>query len=226
MYQVIVPLLTFVISFGFAIVVIINFYKKRKKQDLFWALGLLAFSLGALSEATVWFFGFNIVIFKIWYLCGAILTAAFLGQGSLYLVIKNRIIDALSIVLVIASVLAGFRVFLAQIDLSLLTYPILSGNAIVSSWVRGFTPFFNVYGTLGLLGVAIYTLIKFIRSRKDLRLAIGSILIAIGAIIPATGGSLNRAGMPLYSYYFELLGVLFILAGYLTQKSVSVSKRL
>jgi len=91
----------------------------------------------------------------------------------------------------------------------------LSGHAIVTGGVRILTPFFNLYGTIALVGGALWSAFVFFRKRILLHRTLGNVLIAAGAILPAFGGTFSRMGVPNALYIGELLGVIFIFLGYL-----------
>ena len=124
------------------------------------------------------------------------------------------------IVLAIASIYSLIRVFAAELDPAALTQSAhtgseLSGHAIVSPGVRVLTPFFNLYGTVALVGGALWSAVVFWRKRILLHRTLGNVLIAAGAILPAFGGTFSRMGLPNALYIGELLGVILIFLGYL-----------
>jgi len=119
------------------------------------------------------------------------------------------------IVLALGSIYAAVRVFTAQLDPSLMTGSELSGHAIVTSGVRLLTPFFNSYGTLTLVGGAIYSAYIFWRKRVLLHRTIGNVLIAAGAMMPAIGGGFSRFGISGILYVLELLGAVLMFIGFL-----------
>ena len=90
----------------------------------------------------------------------------------------------------------------------------MSGHAIVTPGVRSLTPFFNLYGTITLVGGAAYSAWIFWRKRVLLHRAIGNVLIAVGAILPAFGGAFSRLGIGGALYLSELLGALLLLVGF------------
>jgi hypothetical protein len=100
----------------------------------------------------------------------------------------------------------------------------LSGHAIVTSGVRLLTPFFNLYGTVTLVGGAIYSAWIFWRKRILLHRAIGNVLIAAGALLPAFGGSFSRMGIPGALYISELLGAILLFLGFLRATSPIAEK--
>ena len=154
-----------------------------------------------------------------WYLFGAILVAAWMGQGTVYLLAKQRTAHVLMGLLLIGSLYGIFKVFSAELDPSLLTTSThtgseLSGHAIVTSGVRSLTPIFNLYGVITLVGGAVYSAWIFFRKRVLLHRTIGNILIAIGAILPGFGGAFSRFGIPGALYIGELLGAILLFAGF------------
>jgi hypothetical protein len=123
-------------------------------------------------------------------------------------------------VLALGSVYAVFRVFAAQVDPALMTTSLhtgseLSGHAIVTPGVRTLTPFFNLYGTVTLVGGAAYSAWIFWRKRVLLHRTIGNILIAVGAMLPAFGGTFSRMGLPNALYLGELFGAVLMFAGFI-----------
>jgi hypothetical protein len=81
--------------------------------------------------------------------------------------------------------------------------------------VRVLTPFFNLYGTVTLVGGAAWSAWLFWRKRILLHRTIGNILIAVGAILPAFGGTFSRMGVPSALYIGELLGSVLMFAGFI-----------
>ena len=160
------------------------------------------------------------MVFRLWYLFGAILVAAWLGQGTVYLLAKRRLANILLVLLALGSLYATIRVFTAEIDPSLLTTSVhtgseLSGHAIVTPGIRTLTPIFNLYGTVTLVGGALYSAWIFWRKRVLLHRTIGNILIAAGALAPAFGGTFSRFGFSGALYWGELLGVFLMFIGFI-----------
>ena len=148
------------------------------------------------------------------------LVAAWLGQGTVFLLAKANWARALMAILLVGSLYAAFKVFTAQLDPSLMigaghTGSELSGHAITSGGVRILTPFFNLYGTLTLVGGAAYSAYIFWRKRVLLHRTIGNILIAVGALMPAFGGLFSRLSIPGALYVGEFLGVVLLFVGFI-----------
>jgi hypothetical protein len=185
-----------------------------------WGIGMVFYGIGGFCEAYYGIVGWNAFVFRLWYLFGAILVAAWLGQGTIYLLIKTKWANWLMVLLAIGSLYGLIRVFTAELDPNLMTESVhtgseLSGHAIITSGVRSLTPFFNLYGTVALVGGAVYSAWIFWRKRILLNRTIGNVLIAIGAMLPAFGGTFSRMGIPFALYIGELLGAILMFWGFI-----------
>lgn len=214
----VIPLASSIISVVFAVTVLDQFFARRKPYQLIWAIGLFMYFISTGSEFWVETWGLNETIYRLWYLFGAIFVAAYLGMGTLYLLVPRRIAHIIMAILLVASFYAVFRVFTASLDLSTLQY--LSGRAMPQG-VRLMTPFFNTFGTVALVGGAIYSAWVFWRRRFMPHRVISNTLIAVGAILPAVGGTHMRLGGSLTTFYLlELVGIIIIFIGFLRSREV------
>ena len=215
------PLLSSVITYVFAALVLHRWWAIRRRPHLLlWGIGLLMYATGGLMEALYGLFGWHPLVFRIWYLFGAVLVAAWLGQGTVYLLIRKRVAGVrvahiLMAALVLGSVYAAVRVFSAQLDPSRMLAGELSGHAIITPGVRVLTPFFNIYGVVMLVGGALYSAWIFWRKRIMFNRTVGNILIAAGALAPAFGGAFQRFGIPLALYLGEFVGAVLMFMGFL-----------
>ena len=158
----ILPFLSALISFIFAYFVLSRYAKRKGAHLLLWGIGMIFYGIGGFCEGYYGFFGWSDLVFRLWYLFGAILVAAWLGQGTVYLLAKKPWPQITLAILILGSVYGAFRVFTAVVDPALMTSSLhtgseLSGHAIVTDGVRGLTPLFNIYGTLTLVGGAIWS---------------------------------------------------------------------
>jgi hypothetical protein len=87
------------------------------------------------------------------------------------------------------------------------------------------TVLLNIYGTLALVGGAIYSAFLFWRKRVLVQRMLGNILIAAGAMMPAVGGSFVRAGLPDSLYLSEFLGVVIMYGGFMLAISTRPAER-
>ncbi len=222
------PILTTIITFVFAIAVFNRFKDRHGAHLLLWGIGLVLYGIGAITEV-VMLFTFNAVALRLWYLSGAMLTAAWLGEGTINLLVRRRgIAPTLNVILIVVSLLAVALVFLAPITPAAANYntaqPITSQYEDIltrSGFVVLLTILLNTYGTFTLVGGAIYSAYIFWRKRVLFNRMIGNILIAAGAILPALGGSFIKIGLPDFLYVSEFLGAVLMYVGFL-QATVAV----
>lgn len=220
MFNVWIPFTSAVISLIFAFFVFKRYRVRRGAHLFLWGLGMLFYAVGGFCEGYYGLWGWNDVAFRLWYLFGAILVAAWLGQGTVYLLARPRWAHFTLLLLVAGSFYAAWRVMTAQLDPALMTTSLhtgseLSGHAIITPGVRGLTPLFNLYGTVTLVGGALWSVWIFWRKRVLLNRVIGNILIAVGAIAPAFGGLFSRLGVPSALYLGELFGTILLFIGFL-----------
>ena len=217
----VVPLLASIVSLILAITVLDQYFARRKPYQLIWAIGLFMFFLSMGSAFWIEAWGLNKTAYLLWYLFGAILVAAYLGMGTLYLLARRRTAHIVMTILLIVSFYAVFRVFTATIDLSAISASGLSGEAMPSE-VRLLTPFLNIFGTVALVGGAIYSSWVFWRRQAMPHRVVSSILIAVGAMLPAMGGTLSRFDISSTTAHaiLILLGVIIIFIGFLRGREV------
>jgi hypothetical protein len=214
------PFISSLISFVFAFFIFKRYAVKRRAHLMLWGIGMIFYGIGGFCEGYYGAFGWNPIIYRLWYLFGAILVAAWLGQGTVYLLANRKWANVLMVVLLLGSLYGTYKVFSAQLDPNLLTTSVhtgseLSGHAIITEGVRSLTPIFNLYGTVFLVGGAVYSSWIFFRKRVLLHRTIGNILIAVGAIAPAFGGAFSRMGIPAALYIGELIGALLMFIGFI-----------
>ena len=216
-----ISLATALTGFILAIQVGSQYLQRRKPHQLLWAVALLMFATGAACQCYGEWLAWTPLTYRLWYLTGAMLTAAYLGQGTAYLQYKQKTANILMYILLAASLAGAVAVFIAPIDLHAgINGSTATGKGMPSA-IRLMTPFFNIYGTLLLAGGAVKSSWYFLWSGGSLSRAVGTGLVAVGAIVVATGGTLTRLNVPGSLYITELIGLLFIFAGfYLSNRPV------
>jgi hypothetical protein len=215
-----VPLASAIISFVFAIIVLDQYFARRKPYQLIWSIGLLMYAVSTGCEFWAEARGLTSLTYQVWYLFGAIFSAAYLGMGTLYLLVRRRVVHYILAVMIVLSIYAAVRIFSSSVDIG--NAQTLAGiSKVMPSDVRILTPIFNVFGTIALVGGALYSAWIFWRKRILPNRMIGNILIAIGALLPVVSGTGTKvAGSFQLSYLFELLGIIIIFIGFLRTREV------
>lgn len=219
-----IPYLSTLVTFVFTIAVYNRYRQRGGSHLLLWALGLLFYGLGTLSEVILTM-TFNAFVLKIWYLTGAMLTAAWLGMGTFHLLIrKGRAAQITTWILGTVSLLA-FALVMASPILSAsynVTLPASEQYKDILSR-EGLTIFLtillNIYGTITLVGGAIYSAFLFWRKKVLASRMFGNILIAAGALSPAMGGTLLKAGYADMLYISEFIGAILMFIGFVMPTS-------
>jgi len=88
--NVVLPFLSTVLSFAFAVLVADQWLRRRQPYQLVWTLGLVWYGIGAGTELLGGVFGWNELLYRAWYLFGAFGVAAYLGLGTVFLLNRTR----------------------------------------------------------------------------------------------------------------------------------------
>jgi hypothetical protein len=181
-------------------------WRERRAPHLaVWSASLLAFA--AASGALAWgaVYGWSSPAFRVYYLCGGMLTAALLGAGSLLLAGRTW---AIPVVLVYAGLAAGIA----------LSEPLLepvAGTAIPdASEHLDFLParlvavLGNSLGTLAVVGVALVS-----ARRRPL----GNSLVLAGVLVAAGGSALFGLGVA-QSALSLALAVVLLYGGFVARR--------
>lgn len=198
-----VGLATTVVSAVLAYLVLRRFARKGKGTHLLlWGVGLVLWAVAGLCEVVL-AFGWNDPAFRLWYWTGALVIPPVLGQGTLHLLVRRKevlIVTDIAIgVLIVASLIWAFSIpldataFRPGDDVGVFLTESYRNILPQSSVRRVLAPVMNGYGTLLLVGGAIYSALLFLRKQIMPNRVLGNVFIAIGGIIPAFGGSLVKA---------------------------------
>lgn len=215
------PALSTLVSFTFAGIVLARYFRKGGIYLAMWGIGLIFYGLGTLSELVL-SLAFSPMMLKTWYLSGAMLTAAWLGQGTFYLLIRRtRLVHIFTLGLLAVSLLCIALITFSPLTSaagSYLTAQPVSAQyrdiLVRSGLVTALTIVLNIYGTILLVGGALYSAYLFWRKQILLNRVIGNLFIAAGALSPALAGSFIKAGLVDMLYVSELVGVVLMLVGF------------
>jgi hypothetical protein len=100
--NVVLPLASSVLSFAFFILLIDQWRARRRAYQLIWAIGMLWYAISAGTEFLGGAFGWNEVLYRSWYLIGAVWVAGWLGLGTAFLLARTRFGYAFAVSLLLA----------------------------------------------------------------------------------------------------------------------------
>ncbi len=176
--------LTALVAFLMTLALLDQWRERRRTYQLVWAIGSLLFGVAAACEALGAAGGWNVGIFKAWYLAGAVLNVGWLGLGTAFLLAKTRFGYAYAFI----TALAGIFTVLSQVknhypDAGSVTIPYLIFSLVLAIAVAVETYFQNDrWPRIAAIGVIAVTL-----------LATGMVAIAQ---LPAGQMALDNHGIP------------------------------
>jgi hypothetical protein len=227
----VVSVITAAVTGVFAALVLRRWWQKRRPHLLAWGVGLLFYFLGTLSQVIL-SLTWNPYVFALWYWTGALMVAAWLGQGTVYLLWRRgNIARNIQMALLLVTVMTlPWALFFTPLDASA-WYPGADMTQIYrdvmpqgSGTVRAFSPIMNTWGTVALVGGALYSARLFRRKQIMRSRMLGNWLIAAGGLLPAVAGALIRLGDPSFKYFGEMAGAVLIFAGFLLATSETAER--
>lgn len=197
-----------------------QFLRGRAAHKACWALGLsflaAAVTLEVLARGHgVWTDG----AYRAWYYLGAMQGVTFIGQGTLMLVSRAEWTRTSLEVVVLLAVVGLLVTLAAPVDFSRLASPAMaSGLAFPEIAVAGlltprsWTIPFNVWGTVWMVGGAVWSTWR-LRRLSPAR-ALGTGIIALSGFVLAGTSVLNRFGVPGLEGLGRTAGVGFLFMGF------------
>jgi hypothetical protein len=219
-----VPILTTLVGIVFARTLYQHWRRKPGATYLlWWFLGVLTYVAGTLTESITAFIGWDAAVFRTWYITGALLGAAPLAQGSVYLLLPRRVAHTLTVLLLTAVTVAGTFVVLSPLDATHASVAAgrLTGQVLEWTWVRRFSPFLNLYAFIFLVGGAAWSAWKYRKVEGAGPRVGGNVLIAVGTLLPGIGGMATRYGYTEVLFVTELIGLVLVWIGYRLMVSAS-----
>jgi hypothetical protein len=204
------PVAAALLAFAFALLLLRSLLRRVAGQKALWALGFALFAVAAASEAAAQRAGWNPTLFRLYYIAGGVLTVAYLGAGSAWMLLPRRGRDLLVGGLAVATVAAVTTVLLAPVDVHGLAAAhsgqppangVLGGHAFLWAVVM------NSIGTLLLVGGSLLSIARRQRVRAN-------VWIASGALTVAAATGLSRTGDVSLVYLGELIGIALMFCGF------------
>jgi hypothetical protein len=216
------PYLSTATALAFTIAVFIRYRRKGGLHLLMWSIGMFIYFLSTLSEVVLGLH-FSEFAIKVWYITGAMLVAAWLGQGTVHLLFrKGKVAITLTYILVVVSLVAILLVAFAPLTGAQTGYDVTRPASeqykemmTRSGLIILLTVLLNLYGTVTLVGGALYSAFLFWRKQILAKRMFGNILIAAGALSPALGGTFVKAGLVDFLYISEFVGAALMFIGFL-----------
>jgi hypothetical protein len=225
--SILLSLVATAIALVFAAILYQHYLRRGRAYQLVWSVALLDFAIGTFCQFQAELpGGWTPSIYRIWYFTGAMLAAAYLGQGTIYLMFSPRVAHVSMAILGCVSSAGLALVATLPVDLTRAITPGgITGNGFPSGLLILLIPL-NTYGTVALVAGAIWSVIRFRQRGTFGRRAVGTLLIAAGGLTVALGGTANRLGVPGLLYVTEMIGLALIFGGYLQTVARTESRSL
>jgi hypothetical protein len=204
------PISAALVATLFSALLLRSFRRRPAGQKALWAGGFALFAVAAASEAVAQRTGWTPWLFRAYYLAGGVLTVAYLGAGSAWLLLPKRARDALVGGLVVATAAAVMTVVLAPVNeatLAATAHGRPPANAALGGHAFLWAIALNSFGTLFLVGGSLYSIARRQRIRPNLWIGGGALVVAL-----ATG--LSRADSYSLVYAGQLLGIALMFSGF------------
>ncbi|HEX8996319.1 MAG TPA: hypothetical protein VF812_09840 [Ktedonobacterales bacterium] len=203
---------------------------RPRPHKLMWTLGLLFYGLAAGAEFLGVTRGWSVGEYKAWYYFGGVLTAAYLGLGSLYLLGPRRVGHIAASVASVIALYAAVRILFFAPFTPANVHTLTTAPTSLITNVRAFKPLpgdmevvailMNIPGALLLFGGAAWSAWQFWRKRAAIYRLVSMALLALGAIFPSILTGMQALGATGGAALGEFLGAVCLLAGLLISLDV------
>ena len=214
------PALTALLGFVYTALLVRQYVQRRKMHQLMWAIGFLFYAVAAVMEAWSQSVGsWDATVYRFYIVLAACLVG-FLGNGEAYLLFKKRIWGDLYLAFnVIAIGVFLYGTLTVKLDTAALANAgiVIGGTGLGSSgsFPRIMSLFFNIPGSIILLGGAAWSVIKFWPKKAYRYRAWANVLIFAGTLLIAAIGSMARLGSSGMLYVGEMVASALLLWGFL-----------
>jgi hypothetical protein len=164
--NVVLPLASCLVSVVFAALVLEQWWQRRRPFQLVWGAGLLWYAISSGTQFAGAAFGWSPALYRAWYLFGAILVAAYLGMGTVYLLSHTGFGHFAGV----SIALGGQFAWLSQLALIEAGHP--------TAWV-------NVWLVIGLSALVGAAVIVATARRRELGAHVAMAALAVASVLVA-----------------------------------------
>ena len=200
----------------FTVLVARQYFERKKMHQLMWTIAIALWTIATGAELIATVSGWSPLSYRAYYATGALLIPAWLGMGTLYLVLRRQWANRILAILALLSLIGMILIAIWPID----AVHLQSSDAqFVPLRIFPFFPIrlilivLNIFGTIAFAGGALWSAYKFARTHAMGERVLATVLIGVGGLIAAGAHSLGvLSGIELFRVS-ELLALLFIFIG-------------
>lgn len=183
------PLLAMIVSALITAAMALQYVRRRKPYQLVWTVAFVFFTVGTAAEWVSRVWGWSPLSVRLFYLSGAILTTGYLALGLIWLQWPGKAAQAATWATVLLSAAAAVSLWQAPIDLE--SIAAMGWQAMARPpLARGIGLFFNIGGTLLLVGGTLASALRMRTNPALRRRALGLFILTLGVVVVAAGGSM------------------------------------
>jgi len=216
------------VSVAFAFSTLDRYLRRRRPHELAWSVSLALFAVGA---GALWWAetrGWSLATFRIFYLCGGVLTVPWLALGTVYLLAGRAIGDRVRFWLVLLSGISIGMVIFAPTRLLVSGKELPTGSQVFGIAPRVAAALGSGIAALVIIVGALWSVVRILRNREPAmggvrrgtsspgHLVAGNLLIAVGTLVLSASGTLaGRLGKNTAFATTLLIGIVILFAGFL-----------
>lgn len=203
--------------------------RRRQPHELAWTIAMFLFAVGSASLWWAESIGWNMFVFRLFFLCGAVLNVAWLALGTVYLLGGQRLGNRIRTWLIWLSGFATGIMLVAETRSRIVPSEFPTGREVFGVAPRALAAIGSGVPALVIIIGALWSAYRVLRRRNPAlssgaqrsvvsagRLAGGNILIATGTLILSASGSLaGRLGEDRAFAVTLLVGVFVLFLGFL-----------
>lgn len=217
------------VASAFALSTFDRWLRRRQPHELAWSIAMALFSIGSLAlwwaESTGW----TIAVFRLFFLCGAVLNVAWLSLGTVYLLAGRTVGDIVRTWLIAATGFAVGIVVVSPAKAQIIRTEFPEGREIFGAAPRILAAIGSGLPALVIITGALWSTWRVLFRKTDSRagrsyrtvkspgrVALGNIVVAAGTLILSASGLIaGRLGQDRAFALTLLIGVCALFGGFL-----------
>jgi hypothetical protein len=208
------------VALAFALSTLERWQAGRRLHEAAWSAALLLFAVAAGALATGAQGGWSGVVFRVFYLTGAIVDVPVLALGTVYLLAGEPRGNRSALGAALFAAFATGVVVTAPFTRPLPVDELVQGSRVFGPWPRILAAVGSAGGALVIFAGAAWSGWRVRRSGAASRLVWSNALIAVGTLILGGSGTLNSVFGAMTAFAVTLLiGIVVIFAGFLVATS-------
>lgn len=204
------------VACAFALSTFDRWLRRRQPHELAWSIAMALFAVGSLAlwwaESTGW----TIALFRLFFLCGAVLNVSWLALGTVYLLAGRTIGDIVRTWLIAASGFAVGVIGVSPAKTHIIPNEFPVGREMFGAVPRVMAAIGSGFPAIVIIAGAMWSTWRAIGRKSPGRMAVGNIVVAAGTIILSTSGLIaGRLGQDRAFAITLLIGVCALFGGFL-----------